>query len=63
MMAEGVGARFGSTDERTNYRGIPERQWRRFPGHRDARPSHELGIKPVHTPMNSPQPNGMAETS
>jgi transposase InsO family protein len=62
MMIEAVEARFGSTDERAitlEFLSDNGGAFRAIETHALAR---ELGIKPVHTPVNSPQSNGMAES-
>lgn len=62
MMIEAVETRFGSTDERAiilEFLSDKGGAFRAIETHASAR---ELGIKPVHTPVNSPQSNGMAES-
>jgi putative transposase len=62
MMIEAVEARFGSTDQRAialEFLSDNGGAFRVIETHALAR---ELGIKPIHTPVNSPQSNGMAES-
>jgi putative transposase len=62
MMIEAVEARFGSTDQRAitlEFLSDNCGAFRAIETHALAR---ELGIKPIHTLLNSPQSNGMAES-
>jgi transposase InsO family protein len=62
MMIEAVEARFGSTDERAITLEFLSDNGGAFRAIETDALAHELGIKPVHTPVNSPQSNGMAES-
>lgn len=62
MMIEAVETRFGSTDERAVTLEFLSDNGGAFRAIETHALAHELGIKPVHTPVNSPQSNGMAES-
>lgn len=62
MMIEAVEARFGTADERAITLEFLSDNGGAFRAHETHALAHALGIKPVHTPVNSPQSNGMAES-
>lgn len=55
-------ARFGTVDERAITLEFLSDNGGAFRAHETHALAHALGIKPVHTPVNSPQSNSMAET-
>lgn len=62
MMVEAVEARFGAADERVVTVEFLSDNGGAFRANETHALAHELGIKPVHTPVNSPQSNGKAES-
>jgi transposase InsO family protein len=62
MMIEAVEARFGNADERAVTLEFLSDNGGAFRANETHALAHELGIKPVDTPVNSPQSNGIAET-
>ena len=62
MMIEEVETRFGSTDEWAVSLEFLSDNGDAFQAIETHALAHPLGIKPVHTPVNSPQSNGMAES-
>lgn len=62
MMIEAVEARFGSTDERAITVEFLSDNGGAFRAIETHELVHELGVMQVHTPVNSPQSNGMAES-
>ncbi|WP_237170324.1 IS3 family transposase [Pandoraea thiooxydans] len=62
MMIEAVEARFGTADERVVMVEFLSDNGGAFRANETHALARALGIKPVHTPVNSPQSNGMAES-
>jgi hypothetical protein len=56
------GSKFWQYRRAGNHRRIHELQWGALRGIETRASAQELRIKPVHTPVNSPQSSGMAES-
>jgi putative transposase len=62
MMIEAVEARFGGADEEAITVEFLSDNGGAFRANEAHALAHELGIRPLHAPVNSPQSNGMAES-